>query len=309
MVFTALGLFADSRVSALWQQDALGALAFTALVLLSLKAPAELRLQAWICVGVATCFEIFASLIWGLYHYRLHNLPLYVPAGHGTVYLFGLMAAQTPLIQRHGRRVAYTVLAAATTWAVLGLTVLPLVNGRIDVQGALWLPYLAWFLLRSPRWPVFAGIFLMVAELEILGTSFGNWYWMPYAPWTHIPSGNPPSVVARQGSDAVFAEQLGEDVAMHVVDVEARLDGPEHPPQCAAAILVDEGVPVALDPALRAELGKRPNNAAMPVEDCPSRVEGQHLDVIHCPHPRKNPVISRCPAHARRAPGNCRRSA
>ena len=196
MVFTALGLFADSRVSALWQQDALGALAFTALVLLSLKAPAELRLQAWICVGVATCFEIFASLIWGLYHYRLHNLPLYVPAGHGTVYLFGLMATQTPWIQRHGRRVAYAVLAAATTWAVLGLTLLPLVNGRMDVQGALTLPFLAWFLLRSPRWPVFAGIFVMVAELEILGTSFGNWYWMPTAPWTHIPSGNPPSVVA-----------------------------------------------------------------------------------------------------------------
>lgn len=196
MVFTAFGLLADSRVSALWQQDALGLLAFTALVLLSLKAPAELRVQAWICVGVATCFEIFASLIWGLYHYRMHNLPLYVPAGHGTVYLFGLMAAQTPMIQRHGRRFAYAVLGAATAWAVLGLTLLPLINGRLDVQGALWLPYLAWFLLRSPRWPVFAGIFLMVAELEILGTSFGNWYWVPYAPWTHIPSGNPPSVVA-----------------------------------------------------------------------------------------------------------------
>jgi hypothetical protein len=196
MVFTALGLFADSRVSSLWQQDALGLLAFSALVLLSLKAPPELRLQAWICVGVATCFEVFASLVWGLYHYRMHNVPLYVPAGHGTVYLFGLMAAQTPLIQRHGRRVAYAVLAAATTWAVLGLTILPLIDGRVDVQGALLLPCLAWFLLRSPRWAVFAGIFVMVAELEILGTSFGNWYWMPYAPWTHIASGNPPSVAA-----------------------------------------------------------------------------------------------------------------
>ena len=31
---------------------------------------------------------------------------------------------------------------------------------------------------------------------EIFGTFFRDWYWMPIAPWTHIPSGNPPSVIA-----------------------------------------------------------------------------------------------------------------
>ena len=148
------------------------------------------------CVVVATGYEVFGSLVWGIYRYRFHNLPLYVPAGHGIVYLFGILAATTPVVQRHGRRVAYAVLGAATTWAALGLTALPLITGRFDVQGALWLPYLAWFLLRSPRWPVFAAIFVIVGELEICGTSFGNWTWMASAPWTHIPSGNPPSVVA-----------------------------------------------------------------------------------------------------------------
>jgi hypothetical protein len=196
MVFTALGLLADGRVSSLWQQDVLGVLSFTVLFLLALKAPPALRVQVWLCVCVATGYEVFASLIWGIYHYRMHNVPLYVPAGHGIVYLFGLLAVQTPLIQRHGRRVAYAVLGAATAWAMLGVTALPAFSGRIDVQGAMWLPYLAWFLLRSPRWPVFAAIFVIVAELEICGTAFGDWYWVPYAPWTNIPSGNPPSVVA-----------------------------------------------------------------------------------------------------------------
>jgi hypothetical protein len=196
LVFTAVGLFADSRVTALWQQYLLGLLSFTVLYLAALKAPREQRLQVWICVVVATGYEAFGSLVWGIYHYRFHNLPLYVPAGHGIVYLFGLLALQTPLVARHGRRIAYLVLVAAGTWALLGLTVLPLVTGRIDLQGALWLPYFAYFLLRSPRWPVFAAIFIIVSELEICGTSFGNWYWMPVAPWTHIPSGNPPSVVA-----------------------------------------------------------------------------------------------------------------
>lgn len=196
LVFTALGLLADSRTTSVWQQDLLSVLSYTVLLLASLKAPPALRVQVWICVGVATGYEIFGSLIWGVYHYRFHNLPFYVPAGHGTVYLFGLLAVQTPLIQRYGRRVAYVVLGAATGWALVGVTALPLISGRTDIQGALCLPVLAWFLLRSPRWPVFAAIFVIVAELEICGTSFGNWYWMPVAPWTHIPSGNPPSVIA-----------------------------------------------------------------------------------------------------------------
>jgi hypothetical protein len=171
-------------------------LTFTVLFLAALKAPKEQRVQIWVCVAVATCFEVFGSLVWGVYQYRLHNLPLFVPPGHGIVYLFGLLAAQTPLVQRHGRRVAYAVLAAAAAWALLGLTALPVLTGRVDVQGALCLPVFAYFLLRSPRWPLFAAIFIIVSELEIAGTSFGNWFWLASAPWTHIPSGNPPSVIA-----------------------------------------------------------------------------------------------------------------
>lgn len=208
LAFTFAGLFADSRVTALWQQDLLGALSFTALFIATSRLPRAQRPQVWILVAIATCYEIFGSLVWGIYHYRFHNLPLYVPAGHGIVYLFGLLAAGTPLIQRHGRRVAYTVLAAATTWALFGIFLLPHVSGRVDVQGALWLPYFAYFMLRSPRWPVFAAIFVIVAELEICGTSFGDWYWLPVAPWTHIPSGNPPSVVAG-GYCVIDATVLG----------------------------------------------------------------------------------------------------
>lgn len=196
MVFTPLGLYADSKVTSLWEQDVLGVLGFTALFLAALKASPALRVQVWMCVFVATGYEIFGSLIWGVYRYRMHNVPLYVPAGHGIVYLFGLLALQAPVVQRHGRRVAYAVLGMAAGWALAGVTVLPVFTGRVDLQGALCLPVFAWFLLRSPRWPVFAAIFVIVAELEICGTSFGDWAWAPYAPWTHIPSANPPSVVA-----------------------------------------------------------------------------------------------------------------
>jgi len=196
LLYIPLGLFADSKVTALWQQYLLGFLTFLVLYLAALKAPRDQRAQVWTCVAVATCFEVFGSLVWGVYRYRMHNLPLFVPPGHGIVYLFGLLAAQTPVVQRHGRRVAYAVLAVAGAWAALGLTVLPIATGRIDVQGALCLPVFAYFLLRSPRWPLFAAIFVIVSVLEISGTTFGNWYWLPVAPWTHIPSGNPPSAIA-----------------------------------------------------------------------------------------------------------------
>jgi len=196
LIYTPVGLYADSRITAAWQQYMLGALTFLVLFLASLKVPRHLRAQVWTCVLVATGFEVLGSLVWGVYRYRMHNLPLFVPPGHGIVYLFGLLAAQTPLVQRYGRRVACAVLGVAATWAALGLTLLPLVTGRFDLQGALCLPVFAYFLLRSPRWPLFAAIFIIVSELEIFGTSFGDWYWMPVAPWTHIPSGNPPSVIA-----------------------------------------------------------------------------------------------------------------
>lgn len=196
LTYTPLLLLADSRISALWEQWALGVLTFGVLYLAALKAPKEQRLQIWLCVGVATGFEIFGSLIWGVYRYRWHNVPLFVPPGHGLVYLFGLLAIATPVVKEHGKRVAYVILGLASAWAIGGLTVLPLINGRFDLQGAMCLPVFAWFVLRSPRWPLFAAIFIATAELEIFGTSFGNWAWLPVAPWTHIPSGNPPSVIA-----------------------------------------------------------------------------------------------------------------
>src|SRR5712691_3768861 len=137
LTYTPLLLLADSRITSLWQQWALGLLTFAVLYLSALKAPKEQRLQVRTCVIVATGFEIFGSLIWGVYRYRLHNVPLFVPPGHGLVYLFGLLAARTPVVIEYGKRVAHVVLAGATTWAVLGLTLLPVITGRVDLQGAL----------------------------------------------------------------------------------------------------------------------------------------------------------------------------
>ncbi|HEY8811491.1 MAG TPA: hypothetical protein VIO86_03255, partial [Candidatus Dormibacteraeota bacterium] len=158
-LYIPLILFVDAHLTTIYQQSGLGVLTFAVLYLSTRLSPPVERRQVWLCVVVATGFEIFGSLVWGLYRYQFHNLPLYVPPGHGLVYLFGLTAARTPLFVRHGRAVTRVALALAAGWAISGLTWLPLLTGRVDVLGALCLPIFAWFILRSPRAGVFAAIF------------------------------------------------------------------------------------------------------------------------------------------------------
>jgi len=194
--YLTLLLVADAQLAAFWPQCGLGVLTFAVLWLCTRRLPPPLRRQVWLCVVVATAFEVFASIVVGVYRYRLHNIPLYVPPGHGLVFLFGLTAGATPLFQRHGRRAALVLLGACCGWAVAGLTVLPLWTHRLDLQGAAFLPVFAWFVLRSPRHALFAAIFVATTDIEIVGTLAGDWFWLPVAPLHGLPSGNPPSAVA-----------------------------------------------------------------------------------------------------------------
>jgi hypothetical protein len=196
LTYTPLLLLADSHVTSLWQQYGLGLLTFAVLLLCSRLIASGLRRQVWLCVGVATGFEVLGSLIWGVYRYRFHNIPLYVPPGHGLVYLFGLTAVGTPLLQHRAREVAWVAFGLAGAWAAAGLAVLPALTGRTDVAGAMLLPILGWFLLRGPRGSLFAAIFLATTELELFGTAFGTWAWVAVQPVSHVAQGNPPSAIA-----------------------------------------------------------------------------------------------------------------
>jgi hypothetical protein len=189
-------LAADGVLRSLGPQLVLGVVTFAVLWLSTRYLEPGERLQVWVCVVLATGFEVFGSLIWGLYRYRLHNVPLYVPPGHGIVYLFGLTAGRLPVFRRHGRRAAYPVLAACVAYAMAGITVLPLLTHRVDVQGAICLPVLSACILFTRRYALFAAIFVAVVDLELVGTWARDWAWMPVAPWSGIPSGNPPSAIA-----------------------------------------------------------------------------------------------------------------
>jgi hypothetical protein len=172
------------------EQLALGALTWLVLFGALTRVPLERRVQALGVVAFATVGEVTGSLIWGVYHYRLHNLPLFVPPAHGIVYLTGLALAAT--LRAHARVLVVAAATIAATWGLLGLTVLP----RRDVAGAVGIPLLLLFIWRSRYRAVYAGVFLIVAALELYGTAIGTWHWARELPGLGIPDGNPPSGVA-----------------------------------------------------------------------------------------------------------------
>lgn len=171
-------------------QVALGLVTGAVLVAACRPLSVEERVQVGAVVLVATCFEVIGSVIWGVYRYRLGNLPLFVPPGHGLVFLTGLYVSRLPLVMRYGRSFVRFVLALGMGWAAVGLTGL---LGRVDVLGAVGVLVFSTYLFRGPTPAVYGGVFLVVAGLELYGTAIGTWRWAEVVPGLGIPDGNPPS--------------------------------------------------------------------------------------------------------------------
>jgi hypothetical protein len=174
------------------QQLGLGAVTWVLLAAFLVRLSGERRAQTLGVVAFATVGEVTGSLIWGVYSYRLHNLPLFIPPAHGLVYVAGLSLSRTMIARRHASWLVVAAGASASVWCLLGLTVL----ARKDVAGALGVPLLLAFLWLSRNRAVYAGVFLVVAALELYGTAIGTWRWAEELPGTGIPDGNPPSGVA-----------------------------------------------------------------------------------------------------------------
>ena len=83
LFFVALGL--TDRGVGLHGQLILGGVTWAVLLAALRPLSTERRLQTLLVVVVATGMEVVGSILWGVYTYRLHNLPLFVPPGHGLV--------------------------------------------------------------------------------------------------------------------------------------------------------------------------------------------------------------------------------
>lgn len=160
------------------------------LVALALQ-PRSVRLQVAILVVIATTLEIVGSIIWGAYRYRLGDLPLFVPAGHGIFYLVALRTAALPWLERHRRAIVLAVTIGATGYMVWGLLRPPLPDLLGFVTWAIFVRFIA----RGRAPLLYAVSFVLTMALEFYGTSLAVWTWAPLLPGLWLPAGNPPTGV------------------------------------------------------------------------------------------------------------------
>jgi hypothetical protein len=188
-VLVVLGLDTGATLA---QQRLLG-LGTWVLLLLALRGEDRAtRVQVAVVVVYATVIEyVFADWL-EVYVYRLENVPAFVPPGHGLVYLAAFAIGRSTWAHRHSRPFVRTTLTLGGCWAVWGVTL----SDRPDVLGAFWFGCLLLFAWKGKSPLLYAGAFLVVSYLEIVGTSLGSWAWQPQDFTGLISIGNPPSGIA-----------------------------------------------------------------------------------------------------------------
>ena len=160
----ALGLALDDG-GGIGRQRLIGATTWLLLIVLVRREPRVTQVQVATLVVLATLLEYSASPLLGLYTYRLHNVPAFVPPGHGLVYLAAVLVGTSPAVTRR-RAIPLIALAVATAWAIGGL----LIPSRPDELGAVLFVSFAGFALRGRTPGVYAAAFALTAALELYGT-------------------------------------------------------------------------------------------------------------------------------------------
>ena len=185
MAVLAIGLALDVHTDLLGQAVLSVGVWIVLFYVLSQVDPLERR-ALLACLVIATAGELFLSLVWGLYTYRLENVSFFVPPGHAMLLLLGLALAQ-----RMSRRTADAILGGAAAYALAaGLT-------GIDTFALPLLAVLAAVAILLPKnRPLYASTFLLALALELYGTWLGNWSWSREVPVIAMVTTNPPGIAS-----------------------------------------------------------------------------------------------------------------
>lgn len=174
-----IGLWLDARFP--WGQAATSAGVWLLFAWLVKQADRDRRVVLVACLLWATLGECFLSLVWGLYDYRLGNIPLFVPPGHVLLLLLGIAVAE-----RIGERLAWTVPVVAAPLVVWQAWT------RADLLGLPLYGVLLLAMWRGRARRLYAAMFVLALAMEFYGTALGNWRWRDRAPWLSWPLQNPP---------------------------------------------------------------------------------------------------------------------
>lgn len=179
----ALGLIVD-QYGGLAGQLAVSVWCWVLVLRLISASPPHWRAAFFACLVWATAGEIFLSLIWGLYTYRLGNIPFFIPPGHVFLLWFAMVfAPRLPLW------FIYSVPAAA-----LGYAGYAFYHGFDTVS----IPLVALFILcwLQPQGRRLYSLMLVISlVIELYGTWMGNWIWHRNVAYFPLNSANPPLAV------------------------------------------------------------------------------------------------------------------
>lgn len=188
VLVAGIGLYVESFATNLTQQNALSAAAWVVLLALLKGESAHTRIQVAVVIVVAVNAEILFSPQLHFFAYRFNNIPMYVPPGHGLLYLSALALSRSDFFRRYQMPFTWLALTIGTAWAVWNV----FFAERGDVGGAVLFAVLFVFILVGRTHPLYVAAFFITAYLEMLGTSFDNWSWASEWPFLGLSQANPP---------------------------------------------------------------------------------------------------------------------
>ena len=183
IVATLAGALAADVHTNIVGQTLIGLIVWLTLFSLLSDIDRETRFALMACLVIATVGEIVLSLGWGLYTYRLDNIPLFVPPGHVLLLLLGLSLAR-----RMTDGFALAIIGGAGAYSLLACTT------GVDTFGLLLFGVLLAASVAMPRQRrLYASTFVLALGLELLGTWLGNWSWAREVPGVPLVTTNPPA--------------------------------------------------------------------------------------------------------------------
>ncbi|MCK5875997.1 MAG: hypothetical protein KAG43_00060 [Candidatus Marithrix sp.] len=181
IIFTLIvGLLIDQVIDS-WGQTAVNILVWSFFLGLLKYSNRTKQIALLLCLIYATIGEVFLSLIWQLYEYRLHNIPLFIPPGHALLFTLGLLLA--PKISNCFIWIIPTIAGLYTIFLV--------VTGIDTLGGILFVAFLFCIIFGKAK-KLYVTMFLLSLILEIYGTTIGNWVWNHDERWFGMVTTNPP---------------------------------------------------------------------------------------------------------------------
>jgi len=166
-----------------------------------LVSDSNLRKLMFVMVFLSYIGELIFCTLLGMYDYRTVVIPLYVPLGHAIVYASGYVFAHTDWAVRNDKLLKKYF---AIGFLLLFLSVGIFLNDLFSLLFGVFF----FLLLKRKKWQnLYYFIALCVIFIELVGTYFQCWKWIPKT-FGLIPAVNPPmgAVFFYAGGDVLLVK-------------------------------------------------------------------------------------------------------